>query len=197
MSHLSIRSVSEQIADFIKQEIQRGRWEEFFPGRNELAKQLDQAVMSVEMALQQLKNEGWLISQGAGRPRKVVNLAESNRVHSLRIAMMLYEPEAYSDGFYPRLLHLLREDGHNAFFVNTTQMGLGWSVKKLARKVKEVKADAWIICTPTKEFAEWFAQSGIPVFALFGRRRGLPIASSGPDKAAAIAEATRKLISLV
>ncbi len=196
MNHVTIRSVSEQIADYIKLEIQSGRWAEFFPGRNELAKQFDQAVMSVEMALQQLEKEGWLISQGAGRPRKVFNLAESNGAHSLRIAILIYEREAYSDGIYPRLLHLLREDGHDAFFVNTTQMELGGSIRKLSRIVDKIKADAWILCTSTREFAAWFAQSGIPVFALFGRRRGLPIASAGPDKSTAIAEATKKLISL-
>jgi DNA-binding LacI/PurR family transcriptional regulator len=43
---------------------------------------------------------------------------------------------------------------------------------------------------------EWFVAQQLPVFALFGRRRGLPIAGVGPDKPPAIAQATRRLIEL-
>ncbi|MGB6222938.1 substrate-binding domain-containing protein, partial [Haloferula sp.] len=43
---------------------------------------------------------------------------------------------------------------------------------------------------------EWFLSQSLPCFALFGRRRKLPMASAGPDKQPAITEATRTLIGL-
>jgi DNA-binding LacI/PurR family transcriptional regulator len=43
---------------------------------------------------------------------------------------------------------------------------------------------------------EWFCTQPTPAFALFGRRAGLPIAATGPDKPPALAAATRYLIGL-
>ena len=47
----------------------------------------------------------------------------------------------------------------------------------------------------SREVLEWFAGQPLPVFALFGRRGGLPIAGIGPDKLPALAEAARVLIA--
>lgn len=41
---------------------------------------------------------------------------------------------------------------------------------------------------------EWFSAQPVTVFALFGRREGLPIPSAGPDKVPALLAATRSLI---
>jgi DNA-binding LacI/PurR family transcriptional regulator len=43
---------------------------------------------------------------------------------------------------------------------------------------------------------EWFAAQPEPSFAIFGRRGGLPIAATGPEKATATMAATRELIRL-
>jgi DNA-binding LacI/PurR family transcriptional regulator len=48
----------------------------------------------------------------------------------------------------------------------------------------------------SREVLEWFMARKLPVFALFGRRRELPIASAGPDKVAAMTAATRELCRL-
>ena len=44
------------------------------------------------------------------------------------------------------------------------------------------EADAWIIVSGSRPLLEWFVFKEIPVFALFGRRRGLLIAGAGPDQ---------------
>jgi DNA-binding LacI/PurR family transcriptional regulator len=42
----------------------------------------------------------------------------------------------------------------------------------------------------------WFSQQSIPTFALAGRRRGIEIASTGPDKVPALRTAVRRLVEL-
>jgi DNA-binding LacI/PurR family transcriptional regulator len=62
--------------------------------------------------------------------------------------------------------------------------------------VEQAEADAWIISSGSREILEWFASQAKPAFALFGRRRGLPIAGIGPDKESAMRETTNQLIDL-
>jgi LacI family transcriptional regulator len=62
--------------------------------------------------------------------------------------------------------------------------------------VNKTKADAWVVIASQHDVLEWFIEQAIPVFALFGRRRGLPIAGAGPEKGDAMMAATKRLIEL-
>lgn len=62
--------------------------------------------------------------------------------------------------------------------------------------VEQAAADAWIVCSGSREVLKWFSEQGKPTFAHFGRRRGLPIAGIGPDHVAAGRVAVRRLIEL-
>lgn len=50
-----------------------------------------------------------------------------------------------------------------------------------------------MISSGSREALEWFAAQARPAFALFGRRRGLPIAAAGPNKVSAFATVAREL----
>jgi DNA-binding LacI/PurR family transcriptional regulator len=69
-------------------------------------------------------------------------------------------------------------------------------LSRIKRLVQKTAADAWIVFTGSSEVLEWFSKQSEPAFALFGRRRGLPIPAVGPDKPPAMAAATRRLIEL-
>jgi DNA-binding LacI/PurR family transcriptional regulator len=69
-------------------------------------------------------------------------------------------------------------------------------VARVARLVASTAADAWVVTGGSREVLEWFAARAVPAFALFGRRRGLPLAGAGPDKPPAVAAATRALLEL-
>ena len=43
---------------------------------------------------------------------------------------------------------------------------------------------------------EWFAEHRLPTFAFVGRRRGVRIASTGPDKEPAMRTLVRRLVEL-
>lgn len=194
MSELKILSVPEQIAAHLRGDIAAGRWSGAMPGRTELARQLGVGITSMEEALRQLEREGLLASQGAGRMRRILG---SNRIAArrpLRIAVLTHDRAAMSEGYMVELIHLLREAGHDAYYTRSSMSELGFSVMRIAKLVGETEADAWIICSARREVTEWFAAQAKPAFSLFGRRRGLPIASAGPDKSSAYAAATRRLI---
>ena len=70
------------------------------------------------------------------------------------------------------------------------------NVGRVARLVWRTEADAWVVGAGSREVLEWFAAQPVPAFALFGRRRGLPIAGVGPDHVSAAVAVTRRLIEL-
>jgi DNA-binding LacI/PurR family transcriptional regulator len=198
MSALRILSISEQIAAHLRGEIARGRWSGMMPGRKELAMHYEVGITSMEEALRELEKEGMIASQGAGRMRRIAGSARGIHQHKLplRIAVLAYERSGLGDPIDSQAIHVLREAGHDAFFTRSSLVDLGMKVRRVAGLVGKSDADAWIACAPPRQVAEWFASLSKPSFSWFGRRRGVPIASVGPDKGPAIVAAARRLIDL-
>lgn len=194
MSKMPILSVSDQIVAHLRDEILSGKWRGLMPGRNELARLFDVGISSMEDALRQLEKEGLLAAQGAGRQRRIVENAQGTRKRQIRIAILSYEKSSLTGGIFSEVAHALREVGHDAFFNSTSLVDMDMNVKRVAKLVKQTEADAWIVSAAPREVTEWFATLPVPAFALFGRRRGVRMASVGPDKAPALVEATRELI---
>jgi DNA-binding LacI/PurR family transcriptional regulator len=194
VSKLKILSVSDQIVAHLRNEIENGKWRGLMPGRNELARLFDVGISSMEDALRQLETEGLLADQGAGRQRRIVENPQSAHRRQLRIAILSYESSSLRGGIFSEVAHELREIGHDAFFTSTSLIEMDMNVKRVAKLVKQTEADAWIVCSAPREVTEWFATLPVPTFALFGRRRGVRMASVGSDKSPALMEATRQLI---
>jgi DNA-binding LacI/PurR family transcriptional regulator/DNA-binding transcriptional regulator YhcF (GntR family) len=194
MSTLRILTMSEQIAVRLREELARGRWSGTMPGRAGLARQLGVGITSMEEALRQLEREGLLANRGAGRMRRIIESNSNTVRRRLRIAVLTHERAAMGEGYMAELIHHLGEAGHEAFFTRNSLLDLGFNLRRIARLVEEIEADAWIVCSASREVTEWFAAQPKPAFSLFGRRRGVPIASVGPDKSPAYAAATRRLI---
>jgi DNA-binding LacI/PurR family transcriptional regulator len=151
---------------------------------------------TVEAALQLLEDEGVLAAQGAGRRRLVVAREITNHVPSLRVAIL---PGVAGDrrlDYIVELQHELVEAGHVAFYPEKSLVELGMDVNRIARMVERTEADAWVVLGGSREVLAWFVGRQIPVFALFGRRRGLALAGVGPDKVTAYREVVRKLVAL-
>jgi DNA-binding LacI/PurR family transcriptional regulator len=189
------QSKVEQSAEYLRTEMQRGRWGSFMPGRNQLAKELGINSKTVEEALRLLERDHLLVSQGAGRRRRIV-IPEGIKPPSLQVAVLHYEPETRGENYMVDLLHLLADAGHTVFSAKKTLLELGMNVRRIAKMVEETQADAWVIVGGSREVLEWFTKRPTPAFALFGRRRGLAIAGSGPDKPPAMVALTERLIGL-
>ena len=114
----------------------------------------------------------------------------------MRIATLLGFPEDARLDYIVELQHRLVEAGHSAVFAPRSQAALGMSAKRVARLVETTEADAWVVVAGSREVLEWFAVQPVRGFALFGRRRGLPLPGIGPDKVMATRAAVRRLLEL-
>jgi DNA-binding LacI/PurR family transcriptional regulator len=166
------------------------------PGRKELARQYEVGITSMEEALRELEKEGVIASQGTGRMRRITGSARNIDTRRLRIAVLGYERSSPSEPVFSEAIHVLREAGHDAFFTRSSLVDLGMNVRRVAGLVGKTEADAWIVCAAPRQAVEWFASRSKPSFSLFGRRRGVPIASVGADKRPAVVAAVRRLIDL-
>lgn len=189
-------SITEQVAVHLRDELLDGRWTGTMPGRNRLAEELRVNRKTVEAALRQLEHEGLLVGRGSGRKRSIELPPDSKPVRKLRVAILNYEPLDLTKGYMIELRHLLTEAGHSAFFMTKSQTELGMDLSRISRLVHKTVADAWVVTGGSSEILEWFSTHPLPTIALFGRRRGLPIAGVGPDKPPSYAAATRRLLEL-
>ena len=190
-------TAAEQVGEHLRAELCRGAWGGRMPGGSRLAVELGVGRDTVEAALRLLEQQGMLVPQGAGRRRRIV-LPDGKAVRPLRVAILDIDPQsvALADGYMADLLHRLGEAGHSVFFADKCLQELHMNVGRVARLVRRTGADAWVVGAGSREVLEWFAAQPIPAFALFGRRRGLPIAGVGPDHVSAYVAVTRRLIEL-
>ena len=193
---LSKSTVTAQVTAHLKEKILQGHWRDFLPGRERLAAELGVSHMTVSRAVEQLQDEGLIVSEGTGRPRRIVLPEAGRESRKLRIAVLRFEPDDTKLYFVVDFVHQLREAGHQVRFADQTQCGLKLDVKRVAKLVEKTGADAWIVIAGSNEILEWFASRPTPCFGLFGRISVLPIAGAGPSKNLAYAAAARRLVEL-
>ena len=195
MSELRILSASEQVAEHLREQITRGVWSGFMPGGRRLATDLGVGRMTVEVALTQLEQEGILLPEGVGKKRRIV-FPDKLDAPSLRIGILLYAPDDTKLYYNVDLLHRLLSAGHSASFAEKTLVDLRMDPARIARLVEKSPADAWVVSSGSREVLEWFADQRVPAFAFAGRRRGVKIASIGPDKETAMRRLVARLVEL-
>lgn len=194
MSLLRRLTISEQAAAHLRAELEQGIRLGTMPGVKQLARELGVDPKTVDAALRQLEHEGLIECRGQGRRWRIV-MPEAQPARSMRIAILEYDPPARTESLSVELHHLLIAAGHSAFFTEQTLVDLRMDAARVARLVRKTKADAWIVGAGSREVLEWFSEQPVPVFAIFGRRDGLPIAATGPDIESACIKATRRLLA--
>lgn len=191
-----ILSPSEQVASYLRDQLFKGRWAGELPGTPSLAAELGTDRKTVTAALKMLEEEGLLQAQGAGRPRKI-SLPESRCPSGrLHVRVIPYEQGDLEQPFIIEALQGIRELGHAVSATRRTLPDLGMDPERVADYLEKQEGDAWIAFAGSRAVLEWFAKQDKPAYALFGRRRGVPIASVGPDKINAIRKVVRRLVGL-
>jgi DNA-binding transcriptional regulator YhcF (GntR family) len=190
-----LRTYAEQVADHLRSGILAGRWAGELPGEDRLGAELNVNHTTVGAAIRQLEKEGLLVNRGAGRPRGIL-MPKNAAAPSLRIAILLYERIDRKLDYIVDLQHRLIEAGHVPTIPPKALVDLKMDVKRIAGLVSKTEADAWVIQSGSTEVLEWFSLQGAPAFAFAGRRRGVKIAGSGPDKLSAARTAVRRLFEL-
>jgi DNA-binding LacI/PurR family transcriptional regulator len=196
MKTLKILSPAEQVACRLREDLAAGMWKGQMPGVLKLEADLGVNRKAVEAGLEILEKEGLIEKQGAGRRRKILHLIRKINSTSLRVAILAHDPPMLKEGVMIDLRHQLQQAEHRAFYAAKCLTQMGMSVDQVASLVKRTPADAWVVNAASREILEWFYKRGIPTFALYGRRRELPIAAAGPDKIHGYREVVRHLVPL-
>jgi DNA-binding LacI/PurR family transcriptional regulator len=196
MPMIRVLSAVEQVAGRLREELLREHRCGLMPGVDRLAVDLGVSRKTVEAALQMLEREGLLVPQGVGRRRRIELPAGEKSAHGLRVAILLNEPIDRRLDYMAEVEHKLLKAGQTAFYPDKCLSDLGMDPRRVARMVEQNEADAWVVLGGSSGVLAWFAAQQVPAFALFGRRRGLPLPGVGPDKPPAMAAATRALIHL-
>lgn len=196
MPSRALSTKTDQVVEQLREGMIGMRWREFLPGRDRLATELGCSHGTVEAALRQLVREGTLVSEGAGKRRRIVLPRGKVRKRAVRVRILLYDRMDRSMPYAAELLTRLQEQGYAADFALKSLNDLGMRVDRVASLVKKTPADAWVVASGSREILEWFAHGPVPAIALFGRFSGLPIASSSPRIAPAMVKAVRRLVGL-
>lgn len=190
-------SVTDQVSETLREGILSGRWRWTLPGRNRLARELGVNHKTVETAVRRLEQEKWLVSQGGTRRRKIVlpKGAKATR-RELRVRILPYDGASRHLPYLLEMLDQLRMAGFAADYSLKTLADLGMDAVRVARFVKKTPVDAWVVVGGSLEVLEWFSRQEVPILALFGRARELPIAVTGPKMAHALIAVVRRLVAL-
>jgi hypothetical protein len=190
-----ILSGPEQVAECLRDELVRGRWTGLLPGIHTLSAELGYPRKPVERALLLLEKQGLLMPQGVGRRRKIV-IPKGFTAPALRVRILHYQQIDLKLDYVLDLQHRLMEAGHSVGFAAKPLLELGLDAKRVAELVRKTDTDAWVVFAGSREVLEWFANQPVPAFAMFGRRRSVRIAGTGPDKLPALVAAVRRLVAL-
>ncbi len=190
-----ILAPSEQVAIHLRGLLLKGRWTGELPGTPTLSAELDVDRKTIMAALKTLEREGLVQPQGPGRPCLIHPPQKKPNSH-LNIRLIPYESSNHQSPMILKFMNLIEESQHHISMTSSSLTELGMDVSKVARMVESNPADAWILVSASREVLQWFVDQRLPAFAVFGRRRQVPIASTGPDKVAAMRAALAKLIAL-
>lgn len=196
MKNLRIRSASEQLADFLKEEIRCRTWTGTMPGESWMVSHLQLGRDTVRAAMAQLEEEGLLVSSGQGKRRLISMREDAFLPRTIRVRIFLYEKQARGDIDNSSLLAQLLEAGFDADFASKSLKDLGMQVDRVARYVNQNPADAWVVSAASREVLEWFAGQATPAIAMYGRHKGLPIAAAFTVMINGLTAAVRRLIEL-
>lgn len=101
-------------------------------------------------ALQMLEDEGILLSQGKGKPRKIL-IPKAHRLDTLRIGIMRHG-EHDVNRFHPlaETKYLLEAAGHSVAIASGTLSAMDLNPKRVAKAISKHDVDAWVVVSGTK-----------------------------------------------
>jgi DNA-binding LacI/PurR family transcriptional regulator len=184
MSHPFLRRITavDQTAAHLREGIRAGRWKHHLPGAHTLAAELKVSRNTAVAAVEQLLADGTLAKAGARKPHLIVGRSEppapGRRV--LRTALLLLEaleklpPDSQREAL--SVIAEVKAAGHECVTVTLPPGKDTGKTGRLARLVRDVDADAWLVSDGSIAILQWFIAGNLPAFALGGPGLTLPIA---------------------
>ena len=195
MEPFTQQSTISQLTTHLRGQIVSGQLRDTMPGVGQMVRELGVGTETVIAAIANLEREGFVVSQGAGRRRKIVNALPQRR-GGLRVEILLYEESGSREDYMLELRHHLQKAGHSVSFSSKSLLDLGMEVERVTRFVGKSPADAWVVVAGSKPVLEWFVAQPTPAFAMFGRQASVNMGSVAGLKFPAFAESLRLLVDL-
>ncbi len=150
----------------------------------------------IGQALLMLEEEGVLVPQGHGRPRKIV-IPKAHRLKTLRIGILEYQARDVHR-FHPlaETKYLLEAAGHSVTIAQGALTGMKMNPKRVAQAISKHDVDAWVVVAGSRPLLEWIAGQPFPALSFFGFSNDLKIASVAPAVNVQYQVLLRKLIEL-
>ena len=194
---LRLLTYAEQVAAHLRSELLKLRWVGELPGANRLGAELGVNHTTIDSALRLLEEEGLLVSQGAGRPRRIELPKDGTASARLQVGLLLFESADKSAYDTLELRRQLMEAGHAVIIPNHSMTELNMDLSRISRMVSKSKVDAWVVFSGPGEVLSWLAKQPTPVFDYSGQKpKGIPMASVGPAGHTAIVPLVRRLVLL-
>lgn len=194
MSPFQVKTPSQQLADHLRDQIYAGHYRDQMPGVFALAKDLGIDPKTASLAYDLLEKQKLLVTQGVGRPRKI--LRNKSKMVGFRIVILLYEETDRQLPYITDLVSQLTKHGYDVIFARKTLVEMKMKLSAVSRLVGATSATAWLVIAGSEEVLTWFAHQKVPVFALFGRSESLEMAAAGVVTSEAYREIVRRLVGM-
>jgi len=161
------QSVAAQICDAIRQELLRGRWNDWLPGERHLGEQMQVSRTTIRLALAQLKKEG-LIQSVHGRGTRALQHPSppTLAIKDAHVAMLLPGPleqmRPTQTLWIDELRSMLGERGHCLHIFhgnNYFSLRPGRALAKLTRRYPH---SCWVLVNCHAAMQRWFFVNQVP-----------------------------------
>ncbi len=159
-------SLPSQVADHLKAEIAKGRWQEWLPGERTLAESLQVSRRSLSTAIDQLKKEGVIRSE-RGRGNRILQAA-GNASNENTLSVGLLTPEPLEDlrpgaSLWVNSLQVLLSQNNGRL---TPFYGHKYFTRHPANALRKLTQNSpkkcWVLTQSTHETQAWFEEHRVP-----------------------------------
>ena len=186
-------SLPELVLSRLRAGIEAGEWQERLPSERDLSRSLQVSRPTLRMAMEQLKQEGWITVEGRRtviRKRKSAGKSPRDSMRTRNIVFL--SPVPLEE--LPSMALLLYSDlGQKLAPLGATiqiSVSPGMTRQKVDRYLDSLcvrlKADAWVLFRSTKEVQRYFEERSMPAVIFGNAHHGIEIPALKINYAAAL-----------
>jgi len=194
-------TVIDQTVQCLRQGIESGQWRGELPGVMLLATEFNVSGQTMQAALKLLEEEGWIVSQGVGKPRRAVRKCDPEERQSVSLRVGLIVPcdagldSPGTERMISTIVSELKEAGHRPRLTSKSMRSFDFDPGRIFRMVTRLEMDAWVVAGAEMGLLEMMASAGISLISLGGAEHPA-IPCVGLKSGEALRNCTRRLITL-
>ena len=161
-------SLAAQVAESLRQEIERGTWTEWLPGERALTDTLQVSRKTLRKSLAQLRREGRIEAVRGRGHRLVTGARPAGKARREPGIVTLLTPEPlermrpYTSLWVSRLKTLLIEKGVRLRTLDGHKYFSKHPARALEKLVAQTSAGGWLLANSTESTQAWFSNQQIP-----------------------------------